>query len=90
MPSTMETIAIIAVVVVALGIAGMFFGGQTMDSTGGYITNTTNGTFLLGWVGVPVGSFLMDTGKAWIHTAITITYTLVGLGVIALAIFLNK
>ena len=32
----------------------------------------------------------MDTGKAWIHTAITITYTLVGLGVIALAIFLNK
>jgi hypothetical protein len=73
MSSTLQTVAIIIGIVIALGIAGMYFGGKTITSTGSYISNSTNESVLLAWAGVPIGSFLVDTGNAWIRTAVTLT-----------------
>jgi hypothetical protein len=83
MVSTLETVAIIAFVVIAVTLAGLYFGGKTVESTGGYISNSTNGSILLGWAGVPIGSFLIDTGRSWIQTAETVTMFIVGLFLIA-------
>jgi len=92
MPTTLEMAAIIVGIVIALGIAGMYFGGQTVASTGDYITNTTHDSVLLAWAGVPIGSFLVDTGTAWVKTAITATEFIIGLLCVAGAIlyYANK
>ena len=87
MPSTLEIIAIIAAVVIAVSLVGLYFGGKTVESTGGYITNSTNGSIVFGWVGVPIGSFLIETGKSWVQTAETITMTIAGLFLIGCLIF---
>jgi hypothetical protein len=87
--STLEIYAIIAIAVIAVLISGLFFGGSAVESTGGYVVNSTNGSFLLGWA-TPIGVSMVAIGKSWVTTAVTVTYTLVGLGVIALAILLNR
>jgi hypothetical protein len=70
---TWKELVVIFIVLIVLGIAGLYFGGNAVKSTGGDIVNATNGSVLLGWAGVPIGSFLMDTGNAWVKTAVSMT-----------------
>ena len=49
MSSKLEMVAIIVGIVIALCIAGLYFGGQTVSSTGGYISNSTHDSVLLAW-----------------------------------------
>jgi hypothetical protein len=92
MPANWELIAIIAAVVIAACIAGLYFGGSTIKSTGGDMVNATNGSVVLGWAGVPVGSWLIDTGNSWMKTAQSITGMIAGLFIIggAIALYMNK
>jgi len=89
MTTTAETIAIIAVAVIVVSLVGLYACGSFAESTGGYITNSTNGSVLFGWV-TPIGSSIANTGKSWVNTAVTGTETLIGLGVVAVALISKK
>jgi len=89
MPSTIETIAIIAIAVIAVSLAGLYVCGNAVESAGGSMINATNGSVLFGWA-TPVGAAVANTGKSWVNTAVTGTETLIGLGVVALALISKK
>ncbi len=66
-----EAITVVAAIIIAV-IIGLYFGGSGIASAGGYISNSSNGSFFA-WIGVPVGSFLVTTGNAWVQSLLTIT-----------------
>jgi len=76
---TWKELVVIFIVLIVLGIAGLYFGGNVVKSTGGDMVNATHESVLLGWAGVPIGSFLMDTGTSWIKTAESITMMILAL-----------
>jgi hypothetical protein len=79
-------VAIIVVAVIAVSLAALYVGGNAVESTGDYITNTTTGSYWLGWAS-PAGSYLSDVGSSWVKIAETGAFTLTGLGVVALGLF---
>ncbi len=70
---TWKELVVVFVLLIAVSIAGLYFGGNAVKTTGGDMVNVTNGSVILGWAGVPIGSFLMDTGDAWVKTAVSMT-----------------